>query len=66
MISNADAGAAAFFQTKLHLRCESLHFSVPDTVTIGLNTSLESLHPLEENLRQTPLFEGPQNALDRK
>jgi hypothetical protein len=45
---------------------QNVYFSLPDVVTIGLNRSLESLHPLRKNLRQDRLFEGPQNALDRR
>jgi hypothetical protein len=40
--------------------------SLPDEVTIGLNTSFDSPHPLEKNLRQSPLLEGLQNPLDRR
>jgi hypothetical protein len=38
----------------------NIDFSLPDVVTIDLNTSFDSRHPLEKNLRQSPQFEGPE------
>jgi hypothetical protein len=45
---------------------QSVYFRLPDVVTIGVSTSLEPRHPLEKNLGQSPLFEGPQNVIDRR
>jgi hypothetical protein len=43
---------------------ENVCVKLPEIVTIGLNILLEPGHPLQENLCQSPLFEGPHDALD--
>jgi hypothetical protein len=39
---------------------------LPDGVIVGFNISLEPSHPLENNLGQSPPFQGPNNAFDRR